>query len=57
MVVVPLALIAAVMGGFGNSAGAILGGVLLGLIETLGATYISSAYKDAFGRHYGKAAV
>lgn len=42
------ALIAAVMGGFGNSAGAILGGVLLGLIETLGATYISSAYKDAF---------
>jgi len=42
------ALIAAIMGGFGNPAGAILGGVLLGLIESLGSLYISSAYKDAF---------
>ena len=42
------ALIAAVMGGFGNSAGAILGGMILGLVEALGSTYISSAYKDAF---------
>ena len=42
------ALIAAVMGGFGNSAGAILGGMILGLVEALGSTYLSSAYKDAF---------
>lgn len=42
------ALIAAVLGGFGNPVGAILGGVLLGLIEALGSTYLSSAYKDAF---------
>lgn len=42
------ALIAAVMGGFGNSVGAILGGMILGLVEALGSTYISSAYKDAF---------
>lgn len=42
------ALVAAVMGGFGNVPGAILGGILLGLIEALGSTYISSAYKDAF---------
>jgi len=42
------ALIAAVMGGFGNAVGAILGGMILGLVEALGSTYISSAYKDAF---------
>ncbi|HHU22116.1 MAG TPA: branched-chain amino acid ABC transporter permease [Clostridiales bacterium] len=42
------ALIAAVMGGFGNSVGAIVGGMILGLVEALGSTYISSAYKDAF---------
>ena len=42
------ALIAAILGGFGNPAGAILGGMLLGLIEALGSFYISSAYKDTF---------
>lgn len=42
------ALIAALLGGFGNIYGAILGGVLLGVIETLGSLYISSAYKDIF---------
>ena len=41
-------LIAAILGGFGNPTGAILGGMLLGLIEALGSFYISSAYKDAF---------
>ncbi len=38
----------AVMGGFGNMYGAIVGGVLLGLIETFMTGYISSAYKDLF---------
>ncbi|HHV71232.1 MAG TPA: branched-chain amino acid ABC transporter permease [Clostridia bacterium] len=39
--------VAAVLGGIGNIPGAMLGGVILGVIETLGAAYISSAYRDA----------
>lgn len=41
------AFVAAVLGGMGNPAGAVLGGLLLGLIEALAAGYVSSAYKDA----------
>ena len=42
------AMTAAVMGGFGSLPGAMLGGILLGIVETLCGVYISSAYKDAF---------
>ena len=37
-----------VVGGFGNFGGAIAIGMLMGIIESLGGGYISSAYKDAF---------
>ncbi|CAM5787149.1 branched-chain amino acid ABC transporter permease [Castellaniella caeni] len=39
--------VAAVVGGLGNGLGAVLGGLLVGVLESLGAGYISSAYKDA----------
>jgi branched-chain amino acid transport system permease protein len=38
---------AAILGGIGNFHGAIFGGLLLGLLESLGAGFVSSAYKDA----------
>ena len=38
---------AAILGGYGNFGGAILGGVILGVLESLGAGLISSQYKDA----------
>jgi len=37
---------ASVVGGFGNNIGAIAGGIVIGLSESLSAGYISSAYKD-----------
>ena len=36
----------AVIGGFGNMTGAIVGGLLLGVVETMISVYVSSAYKD-----------
>jgi branched-chain amino acid transport system permease protein len=41
------AFIAAVLGGIGNFPGAALGGVLIGIIETLTVGYISPTYRDA----------
>ncbi|SET78810.1 branched-chain amino acid ABC transporter permease [Paracoccus homiensis] len=38
---------AAMLGGMGNPKGALLGGLLLGLLEALTAGYLSSQYKDA----------
>ena len=39
---------AAVLGGIGSMPGAMLGGILIGVVETLGAAYISSAFRDGF---------
>lgn len=38
----------AIVGGLGSPMGAIIGGLIVGLVEALGAGYVSSAYKDVF---------
>ena len=43
---------AAVFGGIGNLAGAVVGGVLLGLIESIGSGYIGDLTGGLLGSHY-----
>ncbi|MCL4475680.1 MAG: branched-chain amino acid ABC transporter permease [Nitrospirae bacterium] len=39
---------AAVLGGIGSIPGAMFGGIFLGLVESVGGSYLSSEYKDAY---------
>jgi branched-chain amino acid transport system permease protein len=41
--------VAAILGGLGSITGAMLGGIIFGLIETFSAVFVSSAYKDGIG--------
>jgi len=43
------AFVVVVLGGMGSLKGCVAGGLLLGLIENLGAAYVSTMYRDIFG--------
>ncbi len=42
------AFVASIIGGWGSIPGAMVGGIVIGLVEVLAAAYISSLYKDVF---------
>ena len=42
------AFVIVILGGLGSIPGAILGGYILGLLETIGGGYLSAAYKDVY---------
>jgi branched-chain amino acid transport system permease protein len=41
-------LVVMLLGGLGNVVGAMVGGLVLGVLEVLGAAYLASSYRDAF---------
>ena len=43
------AFVVTVLGGLGNIGAAIAGGLVLGIVEIMGAAYLDSAYRDAYG--------
>ena len=43
------AFVVIVLGGLGNMGAAIAGGIVLGLVEIFGASYLASEYRDAYG--------